>query len=96
MKYAHESTECNNLRYQFPKFCLVLHFLRRSMYRALDERATIDWNEYQENKVIVLNLAEKAVLNILLTLLDYINNALRKKQLLISNAEHLKAKSWKH
>ena len=37
----------------------------------------IDWNEYQENKVIVLNLAEKAVLNFLLTLLDYINNALR-------------------
>ena len=56
----------------------------------------IDWNEYQENKVIVLNLAEKTVLNFLLTLLDYINNALRKKQPIISNAEHLKGKSWKH
>ena len=49
MKYAHESTECNNLRYQFPKFCLVLHFLRRSMYRALDERAT-DWLKWISGK----------------------------------------------
>ena len=39
---------------------------------------------------IVLNLAEKAVLNFLLIMLDYIKRALRKKQLIISNADTLK------
>ena len=37
---AHGSTECNDLCFQFTKFLGVLHFLRRSMYRALNERAT--------------------------------------------------------
>ena len=43
---------------------------------------------------IVLNLAEKSVLYFLLIMLDYTNSALRKKQLITSNAEHLKGKSW--
>ena len=39
---------------------------------------------------IVLNLVEKAVLHSLLIMLDYIKTALRKKQLINSNAGHLK------
>ena len=39
---------------------------------------------------IALNLAEKAVLDLHLIILDYIKSALRKKQLIPSNAEHLK------
>ena len=46
--------------------------------------------------LIVLNLAEKAVLHFLLIILDYINTTLWRKQLITSNAEHLKGKSWKH
>ena len=39
---------------------------------------------------IALNLTEKAVLHLRLIILDYIKSALRKKQLITSNAEHLK------
>ena len=43
---------------------------------------------------VVLNLAEKAVLHFLLIMLDYIKSALRKKQLIIPNAEYGKGKLW--
>ena len=39
---------------------------------------------------IVLGLVEKAALDFVLIMPDYIMNALRKKQLITSNAEHLK------
>ena len=48
----------------------------------------IDWNEYQVMDFMVLNSAEKSVLHFLLIMLGYIKSALRKKQLITSNAEH--------
>ena len=47
-------------------------------------------------RFIVLNLAEKAVVHFLLVIPVYIKSVLRKKQLITSNAEYLKEKSWKH
>ena len=37
---------------------------------------------------IALNLVEKAVLHILLIMVDYLKSALRNKQQITSNAEH--------
>ena len=47
-------------------------------------------------RFIVLNLAEKAVVHFLLVIPVYIKSVLRKKQLITSNPEYLKEKSWKH
>ena len=67
------------------------------MYRAWNEKLLTDWNEYQGNTLqaatfsfIVLDLIEKPALHFVLIMPDYIKNALRKKQLITSNAEHLK------
>ena len=67
------------------------------MYRAWNEKLLTDRNEYQGNTLqaatfsfIVLDLIEKAALHFVLIMPDYIKNALRKKQLITSNAEHLK------
>ena len=43
-----------------------------------------------------INLAEKAVLHFLLIMQDCIKSVLQKKQLITSNAEHLKEKSSKY
>ena len=45
---------------------------------------------------IALTLAEKVVFHFPLIILDCIKRALQKKQLITSNVEHLKEKSWKH
>ena len=107
MKYTHDSilqkalpsklTETLNVSIfdsSFLNFLYLgaLHFLRRSMHRALNERAMNIRKALQASafSFIVLNLVEKAVLRFLLIMLNYIKSALRKKQLVTSNAEHLK------
>ena len=71
----------------------ILHFLRRSVYRALNKRLEGKSEKQYKHQLSVsqcLNIAQKAVSYILLIMLDYIKSALRKKQLITSNAEHLK------
>ena len=105
MKYAHRSTECNDLRFQFPKFRLARCFTLSTQIYVQSAKWKSYWSiEISIRKTlqasafsfIVLNLAEKAVLYFLLIMLGYIKSALRKKKLITPNAEHLKRKSWKH
>ena len=57
-----------------------------------------DWNEYQESTTtmafsfIVVNFVEKSVLHYT----GLYKRALRNEQLITSNADNLKEKSWKH
>ena len=99
MKYTHRSTECNDLRFQFPKFRLVkcLNFLSRSMYRALNERAT-DWLKWISGKQYKHLLSQchspkhsrESCFTLPFNYAYYIKSALRKKQLITSNAQHLR------
>ena len=88
MKYAHRSTECNDLRFQFLKLRLVRCFTLSTQIYAQSAK----WKSYQliemnirktlqvsAFSLIVLNLAETAALHFLLIMLDYIKSALRKK-----------------
>ena len=50
----------------------------------------------KENESVVFNSVERAVLYVLLIMLDFVKSTLRNKQQIISNAERFKGKSWKH
>ena len=72
MKYAHRSAECNDLRFQFPKFRLVRCFtlstqiyLQSAKWKSYwlietNIRKTLQVSAFS---FIVLNLAEKAILH---------------------------------
>ena len=97
------NTECIDLCFQFPKYhlvrCIKLSFYYiRPMYRAVNERSywLIEINFKKtllpsSLSFVVLNLVEKAVLHYA----GLYKNTLRNKQLIISNADNLKEKSWK-
>ena len=87
MKYAQRSTECNDLRFQFPKFRLVRCFTSSTQIYVQSAK----WKSYWLIEInirktlqasafsfIVLNLAEKAALHFLLIMLDYIKSAPQK------------------
>ena len=103
MKYAHRSTRSSS-----PVFLQIFVLLGvYTFYAIYVQRAK--WKNYWLIEVnirktlqgsvfsfIVLILAKKAVLHFLLIMLDYMKRALRKKQLISSNAEHFTGKSRKY
>ena len=102
--YAHRRTECNDFRFQFPKFRLVRCFILSTQIYVQSAKWKSYWLIEMNTKkalqasafsFIDLSLAEKGVLHFLLLMLDYIKSTLREKQLITSNAERLKEKSWK-
>ena len=89
MKYAHRSTECNDLRIQFSTFCLVRCF--RISVQAVQgterKKLLVDWNEYQENTASI-------GLHFFLIMLNDIMSALRRKQLQLPTQSTLKKNCW--
>ena len=98
------NTECIDFCFQFPKYrlvrCIKLSFYYiRPTCRAVNERSywLIEMNIKKTLLpsalgFLVLNLVEKAVLHYA----GLYKSALRKKQLITSNADNLKGKSLKH
>ena len=105
---AHRIIKCINLHFQFPKFRLVRGFTllyNTNLFRGPKwKKLLLDWSECREYTrsidfqfhTVVLNLVVKAILHFLSNKLDYVKRTQRNKQQIISKADHMKAKSFKH
>ena len=100
MKYAHRSTECNDLRFQFLKFCLVRCFtLSVQVVQGTEwKKLLVDWNEYQENTASIgfqfhsTKLSRESCLALLFNYAEVYNE--RRKQLQLPTQSTLNKNHW--
>ena len=100
MKYAQRSTECNDLRFQYPKFCLVRCFtLSVQIVQGTEwKKQLLDWNEYQGNTASIGFQFHSTKLNwescLGLLMLNYIMSALQKMQLQLPDDDYPDGGGW--
>ena len=102
MKYAHWSTECNDLRFQFLKFCLVRCFtLSAQVVQGTEwKKLLVDWNEYQEYTASIdfqfhsTKLNPESCLALLFNYAKLYNETQRKMQLQLPTQNTLKKNHW--